>query len=257
MHDYQPEPSSPCPGLQPSPLLLGHLLAAVVLTDPLLTPPAGAGRAACTPGWSAPPPSCQAGQAVAGRAAAHQRWTPSRGEHHKMLAGCLQRHAETARLAHWLAELPAVQHTPPAFMLLVRSTHCSCMRVDLSSASDGCRVESGLQHTTSLFLFQRVCWSNLWLVNACVLCRLLSMRRSMSCRNGSAEVESAEGPIRALLVRDDRAWVAGGRTEPWLALFDAVAGAQPVWCVVWVCVRHTGRLDMQHRQTVHGSAGGL
>lgn len=28
-----------------------------------------------------------------------------------------------------------------------------------------------------------------------------------------------------MLVRDDRAWVAGGRTEPWLALFDAVTGA--------------------------------
>jgi hypothetical protein len=27
-----------------------------------------------------------------------------------------------------------------------------------------------------------------------------------------------------MLVRDDRAWVGGGRTEPWIALFDAVLG---------------------------------
>jgi hypothetical protein len=31
-----------------------------------------------------------------------------------------------------------------------------------------------------------------------------------------------------MLVRDDRSWVAGGRTEPWLALFDAVTGVAPL-----------------------------
>jgi hypothetical protein len=55
--------------------------------------------------------------------------------------------------------------------------------------------------------------------------RALSLRRSMSCRSPGSTKETAEGPIRCLLVRDDRGWVAGGRTEPWLALFDAVAGA--------------------------------
>lgn len=34
----------------------------------------------------------------------------------------------------------------------------------------------------------------------------------------------AEGPIRTMLVRDDRAWVGGGRTDPWIGLFDAVLG---------------------------------
>eukprot|EP00879_Flechtneria_rotunda_P024247 GHRR01025695.1.p1 GENE.GHRR01025695.1~~GHRR01025695.1.p1 ORF type:complete len:435 (+),score=161.29 GHRR01025695.1:1143-2447(+) len=52
--------------------------------------------------------------------------------------------------------------------------------------------------------------------------RVLALRRTVSCRSGFEQ--SAEGPIRALLVRDDRAWVAGGRTEPWIGLFDAVAG---------------------------------
>lgn len=27
-----------------------------------------------------------------------------------------------------------------------------------------------------------------------------------------------------MLVRDDRAWVGGGRTDPWIGLFDAVLG---------------------------------
>jgi hypothetical protein len=54
--------------------------------------------------------------------------------------------------------------------------------------------------------------------------RALSLRRSMSCRSPGSTQQAAEGPIRCLLVRDDRAWVAGGRTEPWLAVFDAVAG---------------------------------
>ncbi|KAF6253127.1 hypothetical protein COO60DRAFT_1463350 [Scenedesmus sp. NREL 46B-D3] len=53
--------------------------------------------------------------------------------------------------------------------------------------------------------------------------RALSLRHSLSCRTPG---ESAEGPITALLVRDDHAWVAGGRTQPWLAVFDAVAGTQ-------------------------------
>jgi hypothetical protein len=51
------------------------------------------------------------------------------------------------------------------------------------------------------------------------------LRRSVSCRTPGSAGEVAEGPIRCMLVRDDRAWVTGGRTEPWLALFDAVSGA--------------------------------
>jgi hypothetical protein len=56
--------------------------------------------------------------------------------------------------------------------------------------------------------------------------KMLALRRSIMCmRSGlSAREPGAEGPVRALLVRDDRAWAAGGRGEPWLALFDAVAG---------------------------------
>lgn len=35
-----------------------------------------------------------------------------------------------------------------------------------------------------------------------------------------------EGPVRCLLVRDNRVWAAGGRAEPWLALFNATTGMQ-------------------------------
>lgn len=48
----------------------------------------------------------------------------------------------------------------------------------------------------------------------------------MSCRSLKDHQGAAEGPIRAMLVRDDRAWVSGGRTDPWIALFDAVMGEQ-------------------------------
>jgi hypothetical protein len=64
-------------------------------------------------------------------------------------------------------------------------------------------------------------------VHTSACCRSVN-RRSMSCRGRSAAADeggSAEGPIRAMLVRDDRAWVSGGRTDPWIALFDAVLGA--------------------------------
>lgn len=44
-----------------------------------------------------------------------------------------------------------------------------------------------------------------------------------------------EGPIRCLLVRDGRAWVSGGRTEPWLALFESELGTQ---LDAWRCDSH-------------------
>eukprot|EP00882_Tetradesmus_deserticola_P011737 GHRQ01012417.1.p1 GENE.GHRQ01012417.1~~GHRQ01012417.1.p1 ORF type:complete len:613 (+),score=232.73 GHRQ01012417.1:203-1840(+) len=53
--------------------------------------------------------------------------------------------------------------------------------------------------------------------------RSLTLRRNLSYR---APGQPAEGPISALLLRDEHAWVAGGHTEPWLAVFDAVAGTQ-------------------------------
>eukprot|EP00775_Hariotina_reticulata_P009889 gene9889-10046_t len=67
----------------------------------------------------------------------------------------------------------------------------------------------------------------------------LARRRSFTCRGGARS--AAEGPIRAMLVRDDRAWVAGGRTEPWIGLFDAVLGAQ---LDMWLCGLHGGCVAM-------------
>lgn len=60
----------------------------------------------------------------------------------------------------------------------------------------------------------------------CIASRsLLRLRHTTSCRDSSLRsIEPAEGPIRTMLVQDDRAWVAGGRSEPWLAVFDAVQG---------------------------------
>jgi hypothetical protein len=56
------------------------------------------------------------------------------------------------------------------------------------------------------------------------LCRALSRWQALSCRALKDQHKVAEGPIRTMLVRDDRAWVGGGRTDPWLGLFDAVLG---------------------------------
>ena len=51
------------------------------------------------------------------------------------------------------------------------------------------------------------------------------MRHTTSGRYYSPKAAARpEGPIRTMMVRDDRAWVAGGRAEPWLAIFDAVQG---------------------------------
>jgi hypothetical protein len=55
-------------------------------------------------------------------------------------------------------------------------------------------------------------------------CRAVSRWQALSCRGLKDQHKVAEGPIRTMLVRDDRAWVGGGRTDPWIGLFDAVLG---------------------------------
>jgi hypothetical protein len=54
----------------------------------------------------------------------------------------------------------------------------------------------------------------------------MSRTRSTPVTDAAVHVEPlhTEGPITAAVVRDDRAWVAGGRNSPWLMLFDAVSG---------------------------------
>lgn len=74
---------------------------------------------------------------------------------------------------------------------------------------------------------------------SCCCCCLLAGRRTLSrwqalsCRRLKDQQGVAEGPIRTMLVRDDRAWVGGGRTDPWIGLFDAVLGEcwRRVWCL--------------------------
>jgi hypothetical protein len=50
-----------------------------------------------------------------------------------------------------------------------------------------------------------------------------------------------------MLVRDDRAWVSGGRTEPWMGLFDAVLGAQ---LDLWPCGSYGSCLAMASMATM-------
>ena len=51
------------------------------------------------------------------------------------------------------------------------------------------------------------------------------LRRTASTKaDRGAAAPCLEGPVRAILARDGRVWAAGGRSEPWLALFDAATG---------------------------------
>lgn len=51
------------------------------------------------------------------------------------------------------------------------------------------------------------------------------LRRTTSTKaDRSAAPPPLEGPVRAILARDSRVWAAGGRSEPWIALFDSVTG---------------------------------
>lgn len=65
----------------------------------------------------------------------------------------------------------------------------------------------------------------------------MSRWQALSCRSIKDQQGQAEGPIRVMLIRDDRAWVGGGRTDPWIGLFDAVLGECAVYaCAVLCCV---------------------
>jgi hypothetical protein len=52
------------------------------------------------------------------------------------------------------------------------------------------------------------------------------VRRAASDHASDEGAPSLEGPVRCLLVHDGRVWVAGGRSEPWIALFCASTGGR-------------------------------
>lgn len=55
--------------------------------------------------------------------------------------------------------------------------------------------------------------------------RVRLTRRAVSDHDSDGGPPCLEGPVRCIVVRDDRVWVAGGRAESWIALFRASTGA--------------------------------